>query len=152
MRPTTGAEYRRRLEERRRARKLVSLPSGAFFEIRKIGLLTFSRIFRGKKTLLDEISKTQDDETKLLQLLRQPEVTEMFFEAVTRPVILTSQTGNEEAVAASDIDDMDLIVLFNEIILFNDLDKYTADRTRFFREKQPGSGSGPAGGEISSTA
>jgi len=151
MRPTTGAEYRRRLEERRRARKLVSLPSGAFFEIRKIGLLTFSRIFRGKKTLLDEISKTQDDETKLLQLLRQPEVTEMFFEAVTRPVILTSQTGNEEAVAASDIDDMDLIVLFNEIILFNDLDKYTADRTRFFR-KQPGSGSGPAGGEISSTA
>jgi len=149
---TSGAEYRKFLEEKRRARKLVELPSGAIFEIKKVGLLTFSRIFRGKKNLLDEVAKSQDDETKLLGLLRKPEITEMFIEAVTRPVLLSSKTGNEEALAASDIEDMDLIVLFNEIVFFNDLDKFKAQKLGFFREKPIGSGSGSPSGEVPQAA
>jgi len=151
MKPSSAEEYRKRLEERRRARKLVSLPSGAVFEIRKVGLLTFSRIFRGKKTLLDDIAKSQSDEVKLLKLLRSAEVGQMFVEAVTSPILGLGNGGNDELPVA-EIDEMDLIVLFNEIILFNDLDKYTADRTRFFREKSTGVGGGALSGEISSTA
>jgi len=139
---TSGAEYRKFLEEKRRARKLVELPSGAIFEIKKVGLLTFSRIFRGKKNLLDEVARSQDDERKLLGLLRLPEIAEMFAEAVTKPKI-------GEELAASEIDEMDLIVLFNEIVVFNDLDKFTAERTRFFREEPTRVSSGSPGREVS---
>jgi len=152
MKPTSASEYRKILEDRRRARKLVALPSGATFEIRKVGLLAFSRIFRNKRSLLDEIKKAQNDESKLLKLLRSPEVGDLFCQAVTDPVIVVEETGNDRELCYLDIEEMDLIVLFNEIGVFNDLDKFVAGNLGFFRKKQAGSGSGDSGGEVSQAA
>jgi len=142
---TTAAEYRKCLEDKRRARKDIKLPSGHTFEIRKVSLLTFSKIFKGKMNLLDEIAEQQNDEVKLLELLRTKEVAEMFSEAITKPKIVVGEAQDEEELSAKDIDDMDLIVLFNSIIIFNDLDKYTAEKLGFFREESTGPSGGPTG-------
>jgi len=149
---TSGSEYRKLLEERRRARKSVALPSGAVFEIRKVGILVFSRIFRSKRSLLDEIKKAQNDESKLLKLLRSPEVGDLFCEAVTDPVIVPGEAGNDQELCYLDIEEMDLICLFNEIGVFNDLDKFVAGNLGFFRKKQAGFGGGDPGGEVSQAA
>ena len=152
MKPTSGVEYRKILEERRRARKLVPLPSGAVFEIRKVGLLAFSRIFRNKRSLLDEIKKAQNDESKLLKLLRSPEVGDLFREAVTDPVIVVKNASSDKELCYLDIEEMDLIVLFNEIGIFNDLVKFAAGSLGFFRKKQAGSGGWDSGREVSQAA
>jgi len=152
MKHTSGSEYRKLLEERRRARKSVALPSGAVFEIRKVGILVFSRIFRSKRSLLDEIKKAQNDESKLLKLLKSPEVGNLFCEAVTNPVIVSGQASNDQELCYMDIEEMDLIVLFNGIGVFNDLDKFVTGNLGFFRQKQIGSSGGDSGGEVSQAA
>lgn len=150
MKTTTGAEYRKRLEERRRARKQLILPSGAVFELKKIDILACARIFKRKKSLLDEIAKEQD-ELKLVDLLRSKEVSTLLAESVTKPILVENATSDEK-LSIGDIEGVDLITLFNEIIAFNDLDRYTADKMRFFRKEYSRPGSGSPGGEIPQVA
>jgi hypothetical protein len=151
MKPTSGAEYRKRVEDRRRARKLLQLPSGAAFEIKKIDILACTRIFKKKKSLLDEIAKEQD-EFKLAELLRSPEVSALLSESVSSPILVSGEATNENELSIRDIEGIDLIALFNEIIVFNDLDAYTASRLKFFREKPTGLSGGLAGGEVPQVA
>ena len=143
MKTTTGAEYRKRLEEKRRARKTIQLPSGATFEIKKIDVLACAKIFKAKRSLLDEIAKEQD-EFKLVDLLRSKEVSALLAESVTKPILVEDATGDEE-LSFRDIEGVDLITLFNEIISFNDLDRFTAERMQFFREKPAGPSGRPTG-------
>ena len=141
---TSAAEYRKMIQDRRRARKTVHLPSGATFELKKIDILACSRIFKKKKSLLDEIAKEQD-EFKLAELLRSPEVSILLSESVSSPILVSRGASSENELNIKDIEGIDLITLFNEIILFNDLDRFTAERTRFFREEPTGPSGGPTG-------
>jgi len=150
MKPITGSEYRKRVEDRRRARKLVELPSEAVFEIKKIDVLACARIFKKNKGILDEIAKEQD-ELKLAELLRSKEVLALLSESVTKPTIVDLVTGPED-LSVNDIEGMDLITLFNEIILFNDLDRFTAGRLSSFRKEQLRTGGGAPSGKIPSIA
>ena len=146
MKPITGSEYRKRAEDRRKARKLVELPSGAVFEIKKIDVLSCARIFKKNKSVLDEIAKEQD-ELKLAELLRGKEVMALISESVTKPTIVDLVRGPED-LSIHDIEGMDLITLFNEIILFNDLDRFTAGRLSSFRKERLRTGGGASSREI----
>ena len=141
---TSAAEYRKMIQDRRRARKTIHLPSGAAFELKKIDILACSRIFKKKKSLLDEIAKEQD-EFKLAELLRSPEVSTLLSESVSSPILVSREASSENELNIKDIEGIDLIALFNEIILFNDLDRFTAERIQFFREKPTGTSGGPTG-------
>ena len=146
MKPSSAEEYRKRTEDRRRARKLIELPSGAIFEIKKIDILACSRIFKKKKDLLNEIAKTTD-EFKLVDLLRSKEVSTLLTESVTKPTLVDLVRGPED-LSVHDVEGIDLVTLFNEIILFNDLDRFTADKLRSFRKEQLRTGSGAPSGEV----
>ena len=146
MKPSNAEDYRKRVEERRRARKLVPLPSGAVFEIKKIDVLSCARIFKKNKGVLDEIAKEQD-ELKLVELMRSKEVTALISGSVTKPTIVDLAKGPDD-LSIHDIEGMDLITLFNEIILFNDLDRFTAGKLSSFRKEQLRTGSGAPSGEV----
>jgi len=146
MKPSSAEEYRKRAEDRRRARKLVPLPSGAVFEIKKIDVLACAHIFKKNKGVLDEIAKEQD-ELKLAELLRGKEVAALITESVTKPTIVDLARGPED-LSINDLEGMDLITLFNEIILFNDLDRFTAGKLSSFRKEQLRTGGGALSGEV----
>jgi len=121
-------------------RKIVELPSGFKFEIRKMSPMIFAEVYGVTNVSPD---MTNEAAEKLIQENVFSMIETVIPYCVVRPKIIAGESTNEDALSIYDIDPDDIFVLLEEITNFSGLgDADSAERKKFRTEPDgPGSGS-----------
>ncbi len=112
-------------------RKMVKLPSGFVFEIRKMSPLTFTKMFeligvRPNETEEETEKKVQEGLQGILELVIPV--------CVVRPRIVLGPAGKDE-LSLDDLDMDDFLALLDEITEFSGLDKKSVEERESFRKE-----------------
>lgn len=114
---------------RERQRKIVTLPSGFVFEIKKMSPLTFTKMFELIGVGTDVTGERAEEmvKEKLYDVLKL-----IIPECVVNPKIVLESTDDEDALALEDLEMDDFFALLNEISEFSGLgEESIKDRDRF---------------------
>jgi len=120
---TSASEYRAG------QRRMVTLPSGYVFEIRKMSPLTFSELFNviGVEANASEEVAAERVRENLVEVIKV-----VIPKCVVKPKIALEASDDEDVLSLEDLDMDDFTVLFEEISAFSGIgEKETDDRESF---------------------
>ena len=138
---TSAIDYRQRFGMKK---MFVNVPSGAVFEIRKLGVIDFVlSVFLPVGILTEEDLKvwenlSAEDRAGIIQKNSTPEKNETFIKhlllaSVISPKLSGSDVPKEDEISLSELDPFDKAQLLTEIMSFNSLDAASRESLRPFR-------------------